>query len=61
MRDVPRVDAAADAFETFALLGESRLDAVLVETGNEVVGVLSESDYAHALAIGRESGPAITW
>lgn len=61
MRDVPRVESASDAFETMAMLGTSRLDAVLVEAGGDVVGVLTQSDYAHALSIRRESGPAVTW
>ncbi len=65
LRDVPRLEVTADAFETLALMGSSRLDAVLVEDEGEVVGVLSESDYAHALTVrrgaGSGSGPGITW
>lgn len=59
MRDVPRIESAADAFETMAMLGASGMDAVLVEAGGDVVGVLTESDYAHALSIRRESGPTV--
>ncbi|MFB6302379.1 MAG: site-2 protease family protein [Haloferacaceae archaeon] len=52
-RDVPRVPLAADAFETLALLhGTSETDALVIEDG-AIRGVLSQSDYAHALTVQR--------
>jgi Zn-dependent protease/CBS domain-containing protein len=52
-RDVPRVDATADAFDTLvALQGSGGLDAI-VERDGALVGVLSEADYAHAMTIQR--------
>ncbi|MFB6280605.1 MAG: site-2 protease family protein [Haloferacaceae archaeon] len=52
-RDVPRIPATADAFETLARLHADRAaDALVVENGT-VLGVLSESDYAHALTVQR--------
>jgi len=53
MRDVPRVAPADDAFDTLvALQGSGGLDAI-VESGGELVGVLSEADYAHAMTVQR--------
>jgi Zn-dependent protease/CBS domain-containing protein len=52
-RDVPRVDAAADAFDTLvALQGPGGLDAI-VERDGALVGLLTEADYAHAMTIQR--------
>jgi len=53
MREVPRVGTAADAFDTLALLNQSGSANALVEEGGAVVGVLSGSDYAHALTVHR--------
>ncbi|MFW5918097.1 MAG: CBS domain-containing protein, partial [Haloferacaceae archaeon] len=61
MHEVPRLDVSADAFETLATLGASGLDAILVESDGDVVGVLSEEDFTHALTIRREHGPGVTW
>ena len=53
MREVPRIDADADAFDTLVeLQGSGGVDAI-VERGGALVGVLSEADYAHALTIQR--------
>jgi Zn-dependent protease/CBS domain-containing protein len=53
-RDVPRVPATADAFETLALLqGASTTDALVTDDAGAVRGVLSQSDYAHALTVQR--------
>jgi CBS domain-containing protein len=53
MREVPRIDSTADAFETLALLGQSGASTALVVNGGRITGVLSETDYAHALTIQR--------
>jgi len=53
MREVPRVGTTADAFDTLALLNQSGSANALVEEDGAVVGVLSQSDYAHALTIQR--------
>ena len=53
MRQVPRVGTADDAFDTLALLNQAGSQNALVEEGGAVVGVLSQSDYAHALTIQR--------
>jgi Zn-dependent protease len=50
-RDVSRIEAGADAFDTLALLGQSGATTALVYDGEDLVGTLSESDYAHALTI----------
>ncbi|GAB6860528.1 site-2 protease family protein [Haloplanus litoreus] len=53
MRDVPRIDATADAFDTLvSLQGADGIDAI-VERDGALVGVLSEADYAHAMTIQR--------
>jgi Zn-dependent protease len=52
-RDVPRVDPDADAFDTLVRLqGAGGVDAI-VERDGDLLGVLSEGDYAHALTIQR--------
>jgi Zn-dependent protease/predicted transcriptional regulator len=53
MREVPRVESTADAFDTLSLLNGAKEMTALVEEGGTVVGVLSESDYAHAMTIRR--------
>jgi len=53
MRDVPRVDPDADAFDTLGQLqGSGGLDAIVQRDG-ELLGVLTEADYAHAMTIQR--------
>jgi CBS domain-containing protein len=53
MRDVSRVDPDADAFDTLGQLqGSGGLDAIVQRDG-ELLGVLSEADYAHAMTIQR--------
>ncbi|MFD1632394.1 site-2 protease family protein [Haloplanus ruber] len=53
MREVPRVDSAADAFDTLVQLrGADGLTAI-VERDGALVGVLSEADYAHAMMVQR--------
>ncbi|QGX95114.1 site-2 protease family protein [Haloplanus rallus] len=53
MRDVPRIDATADAFDTLVQLqGMGGIDAI-VERDGTLAGVLSEADYAHAMTIQR--------
>ncbi len=53
MREVPRIDAEADAFDTLAAHGgQGGLLALVTEDG-VVAGVLSDSDYSHALTIQR--------
>jgi Zn-dependent protease/CBS domain-containing protein len=53
MAEPLRVGATADAFETLSLLAQSGTRAALVEDDGVVVGVLSESDFAHVLTIQR--------
>jgi Zn-dependent protease len=53
MRDVPRVDPSAGAFDTLVeLQGSGGLDAIVQRDG-ALVGVLSEADYAHAMTVQR--------
>jgi CBS-domain-containing membrane protein len=53
MRDVPRVDSSAGAFDTLVQLqGSGGLDAIVQRDG-ALVGVLSEADYAHAMTVQR--------
>jgi len=53
VRDVPRVDPSADAFDTLVQLQSGGgLDAI-VQWDGERVGILSEADYAHAMTIQR--------
>ncbi|AZH24509.1 site-2 protease family protein [Haloplanus aerogenes] len=53
MRDVPRIGPSDDAFDTLvALQGSGNLDAIVQRDG-ELVGLLSEADYAHAMTIQR--------
>jgi Zn-dependent protease len=53
MRPVASVEASADAFETLAVLQESGSGSAIVRRDGELVGVLSQSDYAHAMTIQR--------
>jgi len=53
MRDVAYVVPSADAFDTLVeLQGTGGLDAIVQRDG-ELVGILSEADYAHAMTIQR--------
>jgi len=53
MRDVPRIDPTAGAFDTLVdLQGSGGLDAIVQRDG-ALVGLLSESDYAHAMTVQR--------
>jgi CBS domain-containing protein len=53
MRDVAHVEPADDAFDTLVeLQGAGGLDAIVRQDG-ELVGILSEADYAHAMTIQR--------
>ncbi|NHN47874.1 CBS domain-containing protein [Halostella sp. JP-L12] len=58
-REVPRVDANADAFEALASFDRSREGHALVEEHGSVVGVLTREDYGRVLALRREVGPAV--
>ncbi|NIC00771.1 site-2 protease family protein [Halobacterium sp. R2-5] len=60
MRDVPSVEPSADAFDTLALLQQSGGTTALVEENGELVGVLSQSDYADALTIRRGFQSTVT-
>ncbi len=53
MRDVPRVDTGDDAFDVLSRLNEARTSIALVVEGGRTIGVLSDSDYSHALTIQR--------
>ncbi|MFB6270363.1 MAG: site-2 protease family protein, partial [Halobacterium sp.] len=53
VREVPRVAPSDDAFDTLAALNQAGGPTALVEEDGDVVGVLSESDYAHAMSIQR--------
>jgi Zn-dependent protease len=52
-REVPRVDVTGDAFDVLARLNQAGTESALVQRDGAVVGVLSQSDYAHALTIQR--------
>ncbi|QZP38302.1 site-2 protease family protein [Halobaculum magnesiiphilum] len=51
MQEVPRVDASADAFDTLATLNQAGGSTAIVEEAGELVGILTESDYAHAMTV----------
>jgi Zn-dependent protease/CBS domain-containing protein len=53
MRDVPRIESAADAFETLGQLQGSGGIHAIVERDGAMAGVLSEADYAHAMTVRR--------
>ncbi len=60
MRDVPSVEPSADAFDTLAMLQQSGGTTALVEENGELVGVLTQSDYADALTIRRGFQSTVT-
>ena len=47
----PRVDVAADAFDTLAELGQQNADYALVEDGERVVGTVSQESFLTAIEI----------
>lgn len=51
MRDVPRVQSDADAFDTLAELNQAGSTDAIVEEDGEIVGVLSQEDYGTAITI----------
>jgi predicted transcriptional regulator len=51
MRDVPRIDSSADAFDTLARLNQIGTTLALIEQNGVVTGVLTEADYTHAFTI----------
>jgi Zn-dependent protease/predicted transcriptional regulator len=53
-REVPRVDPTADAFDTLAALTGTAGNLMLVGDERDVVGLLTQGDYAHALSMQRE-------
>ncbi|MFT4892052.1 MAG: Zn-dependent protease/predicted transcriptional regulator [Halobacteriales archaeon] len=53
-REVPRVDPGADAFETLSTLTGTTGNLMLVGDERNVVGLLTQGDYAHALSMQRE-------
>jgi Zn-dependent protease/predicted transcriptional regulator len=53
MREVPRVDADADAFDTLAAYSSREGLLTLVTRDGSVAGVLSDADYSHALTVQR--------
>ena len=53
VRDVPRVDPDADAFDTLVELQSTGAVDALIQHDGELLGVLSEADYAHAMTIQR--------
>jgi Zn-dependent protease/CBS domain-containing protein len=60
VRDVPRVDPSADAFDTLVeLQSAGGLDAIVQRNG-DLLGVLSEADYAHAMTIQRGFRSGVT-
>jgi len=52
-REVPRVSPEADAFDTLVTLNEAGTTSALVEADGELIGVLTEADYAHVMSIRR--------
>jgi Zn-dependent protease/predicted transcriptional regulator len=59
-REVPRVDPGADAFETLATLSGTAGDFMLVADDRDVIGLLSQADYTHALSMQREFRGGVT-
>jgi Zn-dependent protease len=59
-QELPRVDATADAFDTMAASAGRSGPYALVEVEGVVAGLLSDSDYAHALTIQRGFQSSIT-
>jgi Zn-dependent protease/CBS domain-containing protein len=53
LREVVRVEPTADAFDALAVLNQAGSTEALVASNGDVVGVLSQSDYAHALTVRR--------
>lgn len=60
MQEVPRVESTADAFDTLVELNQAGGTDAVVEQNGKLVGVLSESDYAHAMTIQRGFRSGIT-
>lgn len=52
-REVVRVEPTDDAFDALAVLNQAGSTEALVASNGDVVGVLSQSDYAHALTVRR--------
>jgi Zn-dependent protease/CBS domain-containing protein len=53
LREVVRVEPTDDAFDALAVLNQAGSTEALVASNGDVVGVLSQSDYAHALTVRR--------
>ena len=53
VRDVPRLDPDADAFDTLVELQSAGPVDALVQRDGDLLGILSEADYAHAMTIQR--------
>ncbi|AXG05999.1 site-2 protease family protein [Haloplanus rubicundus] len=60
VRDVQRVDPDADAFDTLVELQSAGAPDAIVQRDGELLGVLSESDYAHAMTIQRGFRSTVT-
>jgi len=52
--ELPRVSVDADAFEAFVELSQSPARLALVERDGEVIGLLSQGDFTHAIQFRRE-------
>ena len=53
VRDVPHIDPDADAFDTLVELQSAGAVDALVQRDGDLLGILSEADYAHAMTIQR--------
>ncbi len=53
MREVPRIDSSDDAFDALAAHGGREGMIALVTEDGDVAGILSDSDYSHALTVQR--------
>ena len=53
VRDVPYIDPDADAFDTLVELQSAGAVDALVQRDGDLLGILSEADYAHAMTIQR--------
>ncbi|MXR19197.1 site-2 protease family protein [Halobacterium bonnevillei] len=53
LREAVRVEPTDDAFDALAVLNQAGSTDALVASNGDVVGVLSQSDYAHALTVRR--------
>ena len=60
-RDVSRIPSTADAFDTLTVLQGPGGVSALVEDQGQIVGLLSDADYAHAMSIRKGFQSGVVW